>query len=118
MYFQQKLQQIIICMYISGIYMFVSQTGYGSQILVCILFGVLFKALILANSPTSMHIICAGGVLVSFFSSVLVHLIFLMLGSTSAYTRNIVAAIYIIPHYHYNDIPFFWLCYKLPTFHL
>jgi len=58
-------------MYVSGIYMFVSQTGYGGQILVCILFGVIFKVLNLAYSPTSMHIICAGKVLVSFFSSVL-----------------------------------------------
>jgi len=57
-------------------FMFVSQTGYGGQILVCLLFGVLFKVLILANSPTSMHIIYAGGVLVSFFSSVLLFIYF------------------------------------------
>jgi len=53
-----------------------------------------------------MHIICAGAVLVSFLLSASVHLLFLMLDSTSAYTRNMVAAIYIIPHYHYNYILF------------
>jgi len=60
-----------------------------------------------------MHIICAGGVLVSFIS---VHLLFLMLGSTSAYTKNMVAAIYIIPHYHYNYIPFFGYATDVTSF--